>query len=105
MFLIWACSRLLIYLALEPTPPVKDCSELYKIGKTAPGSYIIDPTGSRSATIKLEVYCEENGWTNILLRQPSAYPSDFFNKSFAEYKAGFGEISQERWIGLDNLYE
>ena len=30
---------------------------------------------------------------------------DFFQKSWSEYKFGFGDIGTDYWIGLEDLYE
>ena len=33
------------------------------------------------------------------------YPNDFFDKSWIEYRDGFGNQDGDFWIGLDNLYK
>ena len=48
-------------------PPLKDCSEVYRAGVTAPDWYQLDTTGQNKTTDELEVYCED-GWTYILMR-------------------------------------
>ena len=62
----------------DKAPPLKDCSEVYRVGATTPGWYELDTTGSMSNTDQEEVYCED-GWTHILRRNPkearSAYVS------------------------------
>ena len=61
---------------------IADCS-----GVTgSPGVYSIqvDPNNSVQAA------CLEGGWTVIQSRGQYGNPPDYFNKGWAEYKAGFG---------------
>ena len=60
-------SFFLLYLA--DTPPVKDCSELKRLGITKQGYYYIDPSGERKNSDLALVYCDD-GWTNVLERSP-----------------------------------
>ena len=53
----------------DKAPPLKDCSEVYRVGATSPGWYELDTTGSMSNADHDEVYCED-GWTHILRRNP-----------------------------------
>ena len=41
----------------------------------------------------------------VLMQQRFNGTSDFFNRTWAEYKAGFGDPNGEYWIGLDSLHE
>jgi len=47
---------------------MSDCSEVYRLGFTLPGPYLIDPTGKRDQHSAVEVYCQD-GWTYVLRRQ------------------------------------
>ena len=55
------------------------------------------------------VSCQEtaepdaDGWIMIQQRGQYGNPEDFFAKTFAEYKAGFGSVLREHWLGLDKL--
>ena len=31
-------------------------------------------------------------------------PTNYFNKTWSQYKTGFGNIDSDYWIGLENLY-
>ena len=52
----------------DQTPPLKDCSEVYRMGVKAPGWYNLDPSGNLNNNDD-EFYCED-GWTYILRREP-----------------------------------
>ena len=54
------------------TPPVRDCSELERLGITQNGYYYIDPSGTRQNANSILVYCDQ-GWTQVLKRE---YESD-----------------------------
>ena len=54
---------------------------------------------------KVQVYCTKDKWTVFQSRGNFGNPKDFFNRTWAEYKAGFGEPGKEHWLGLDNLHE
>ncbi|XP_039976198.1 fibrinogen-like protein 1 [Xiphias gladius] len=75
-----------------------DCSQLFASGFKSSGFY-------RIKTIR--VYCdmsEGGGWTVI---QRRINGTETFNRSWAEYKDGFGDMNAEIgefWLGNDNLH-
>ncbi|XP_026185414.1 fibrinogen-like protein 1 [Mastacembelus armatus] len=78
-----------------------DCAQLFSSGFKSSGFYRIRPHGSSSP---FRVYCdmsEEGGWTVIQRRINGA---ETFYRSWAEYKAGFGDTNAEFWLGNDNLH-
>ncbi|KAM4586113.1 fibrinogen-like protein 1 [Fundulus diaphanus] len=78
-----------------------DCSQVYGSGLKSSGLYRIKPSGSPSA---VKVYCdmsEGGGWTVLQRRINGA---ETFNRSWTEYKDGFGELNAEFWLGNDNLH-
>ncbi|XP_062281283.1 fibrinogen-like protein 1 [Scomber scombrus] len=81
-----------------------DCSQLFRSGSKSSGFYFIRPQGSPAA---VKVYCdmsEGGGWTVI---QKRISGTEMFNRSWAEYKDGFGDMDAELgefWLGNDNLY-
>lgn len=77
-----------------------NCAELYKAGKTSSGVYTIDPDGLGD----FDVYCNQSttggGWTVIQRRLDGSVD---FNRSWCDYKHGFGNVSGEYWLGLDKI--
>ena len=107
----------------EATLPYKDCAELFRSGRKLSGSYSL-----QTADVpEYKTRCEK-GWTTIAARNqlsgepvsytiliPEVYPFHilanvdisqeyFTNKNLDGYKAGFGDVTKEFFIGLDRLY-
>ncbi|XP_066027551.1 angiopoietin-related protein 7-like isoform X2 [Pocillopora verrucosa] len=81
---------------------MKNCAELHKSGKRITGVYTIDPDGLGA----FEVFCDQKsssgGWTVFQKRLDGSV--DFVNRSWADYKRGFGNLNGEFWLGLDKIY-
>ncbi|XP_073343203.1 fibrinogen-like protein 1 [Pagrus major] len=81
-----------------------DCSQLFSSGCKSSGFYKIKPHGSPAP---VRVYCDMSdggGWIVIQRRIDGA---EKFNRSWAEYKDGFGDMDAELgefWLGNDNLH-
>lgn len=54
---------------------VRDCSVLYGLGYTNPGTYLIDPTGAMDVQNAVKVNCFD-GYTSILTRTQDNDGSD-----------------------------
>eukprot|EP00058_Branchiostoma_floridae_P013539 XP_002599027.1 hypothetical protein BRAFLDRAFT_104277 [Branchiostoma floridae] len=78
-------------------PTVVDCSALYASGQTTSGVYTLGPG--------VQAYCDMEtaggGWTVIQRRQDGSVP---FNRTWEEYKLGFGDPNGEYWLGNDNIH-
>ncbi|XP_053319664.1 angiopoietin-related protein 5-like [Spea bombifrons] len=85
------------------TPFGYDCSNIWiRNPKSTTGIYTIKPTGANST---IQVFCEMNddgGWT--LIQKHDGQDNLPFDRSWYDYKQGFGNISGEHWLGLDNIY-
>lgn len=85
-------------MALEQVP--QDCSELYdKYNVRESGPHYISPD---NRTV-VHAFCNmttEGGWTIIQKRQSNSN----FARNWNEYKAGFGEVTGNYWIGNDALH-
>ncbi|XP_071794462.1 microfibril-associated glycoprotein 4-like [Asterias amurensis] len=79
----------------------KSCKKLLESGYERSSEYTIFPNGFQKG---LKVYCDmENdggGWIVIQRRQDGTV--DFY-RDWETYKAGFGNLSNEFWIGNENL--
>ncbi|XP_078614465.1 angiopoietin-4-like [Branchiostoma floridae x Branchiostoma japonicum] len=82
-------------------PRVKDCEELLPYGLTQSGVYTIYIDNR-----PVRVFCRlENGvdaWTVIQRRQDGSVN---FNRSWAEYKTGFGDPGVEYWLGNEIVHQ
>ena len=76
------------------------CAELFMAGNRTSGVYTIDPDGLGA----FDVYCNQNtaggGWAVIQRRLDGSVD---FNRTWCDYKHGFGNKSGEHWLGLDKI--
>ena len=80
---------------------VKNCAELHRSGQRINGIYTIKPDNSQA----FDVYCDQTtdggGWTVFQRRLTGSVD---FNRSWADYKHGFGSfLDGEFWLGLDKI--
>uniref|UniRef100_A0A8C7J6F6 Tenascin N n=1 Tax=Oncorhynchus kisutch TaxID=8019 RepID=A0A8C7J6F6_ONCKI len=87
---------------LYPFP--MDCTQIKKNGNVASGIYTIYVNSDR--TKPMEVYCDMDtdggGW--VVFQRRNNGQMDFM-KRWRQYMAGFGNMTDEFWLGLDNIYE
>ncbi|XP_078535468.1 fibroleukin [Lissotriton helveticus] len=92
--------------ALEPNPSFqllnRDCADYFKAGRRVNGIYRVTPDPKNKT---FGVYCDMEsmggGWTVIQTRQDG---STHFNRTWNEYKVGFGNLSNEFWLGNDKIH-
>ncbi|XP_029581561.1 tenascin-N isoform X2 [Salmo trutta] len=87
---------------LYPFP--MDCTQIKTNGNMASGIHTIYINSDR--TKPMEVYCDMDtdggGW--VVLQRRNNGQMDFM-KRWRQYMAGFGNMTDEFWLGLDNIYE
>ncbi|XP_062572871.1 fibroleukin-like [Saccostrea cucullata] len=81
----------------------KDCQEYYNNGHTQSGIYGISPYRRRCHVVY--VFCDMltngGGWTAIQRRRSGSVS---FDRTWVDYKRGFGEAETAYWIGNDIIY-
>ncbi|XP_062595944.1 fibrinogen-like protein 1 [Saccostrea cucullata] len=76
---------------------ISDCQDLFFTGRKLSGEYRIDPFGNGSyVTVYCDMKTDEGGWTAI---QKRISQSVGFNRTWEEYKRGFGNVTDSYWIG------
>ncbi|XP_040060915.2 fibroleukin isoform X1 [Gasterosteus aculeatus] len=80
----------------------QDCAEIYRLGIKENGIYTIQPDLNRPA---LEAKCDMEtaggGWTVIQNRRDGSVD---FNRTWQEYREGFGSPQGEHWLGNAALH-
>lgn len=87
---------------LYPFP--MDCSQVMKNGEAKSGVYTVYLNSERSKP--MEVYCDMDtdggGW--LVFQRRDTGKLDFM-KRWRQYIQGFGNMTEEFWLGLENMYE
>ena len=52
----------------------------------------------------MQARCNSGGWTTILRRNTDVSNAVNFNRTWNEYKHGFGDLNTEFWYGLRNIH-
>ncbi|XP_023674552.1 angiopoietin-related protein 1-like [Paramormyrops kingsleyae] len=82
--------------------PFGDCYQARQAGFTTSGIYLLKADGMEHL---MQAWCEHaldnGGWTVIQCRRDGSV--NFF-RNWDTYKKGFGNIDNEYWLGLENIY-
>ncbi|NXD12679.1 FGL2 protein, partial [Nothocercus nigrocapillus] len=92
--------------ARQPSPVMqimqRDCADYYAAGRRSNGIYRVTPDPRNQS---FDVYCDMEalggGWTLLQRRQDG---STNFNRTWNDYKNGFGNLSREFWLGNDKIH-
>ncbi|XP_046878146.1 angiopoietin-related protein 7 [Hypomesus transpacificus] len=79
-----------------------DCASVYQNGVRRSGLYTVVPS---LGAMPVEVYCdmdtEGGGWSVIQKRMDGTVS---FDRSWRDYKEGFGDLLSEFWLGLEHIH-
>ncbi|CAO2578347.1 Angpt4 [Lemmus lemmus] len=85
-----------------PKQLFQDCAEIKRSGTNASGVYTIRVA---NMTRPLKVFCDMEtdggGWTLIQRRQDGSIS---FQRTWEEYKEGFGNVAREHWLGNEAVH-
>uniref|UniRef100_A0A482ZBE6 U22-Saltitoxin-Pre1a_1 n=1 Tax=Phidippus regius TaxID=1905328 RepID=A0A482ZBE6_9ARAC len=85
-----------------------DCADVLQMGHNTSGVYEIWPVNRLTEGKSLYVYCDMDtnggGWTVIQRRGDFKREKDYFFRDWNSYKAGFGDIEKDFWLGNDNIF-
>ncbi|XP_051547090.1 fibroleukin-like [Myxocyprinus asiaticus] len=80
----------------------RDCSDISLLEQRTNGVYLVTPDPRNGS---FPVYCDMEsfggGWT-VVQRRINGNVS--FNRTWAEYKKGFGDLDREFWLGNDKIH-
>ncbi|XP_077367209.1 fibrinogen-like protein 1 [Festucalex cinctus] len=80
-----------------------DCASIFYNGVRRSGVYTVVPS---LAGVPVEVYCDMDtdggGWTVIQRRLDGSVS---FDRTWREYRAGFGDLRSEFWLGNEHIHQ
>uniref|UniRef100_A0A3B4AJ15 Fibrinogen C-terminal domain-containing protein n=1 Tax=Periophthalmus magnuspinnatus TaxID=409849 RepID=A0A3B4AJ15_9GOBI len=87
---------------VEEEKKFRDCADLYQNGIRKNGIYTIQPTPQETKKVYCNMESAGGGWTVIQRREDGSVD---FQRTWKEYKMGFGSVSGEHWLGNEAVYQ
>ena len=97
------CSKLIFHLRyyLKCLISGQDCFDLFNAGHIQSGVYSVNPDGKGHFNVYCDMRTDGGGWTVFQRRQDDSV--DFY-REWNDYKAGFGQLTAEFWLGNDKIH-
>lgn len=91
---------------LKDSTQARHCNDLLEAGQRVSGVYTIFPTSDDDTgkTVYCDMDSDGGGWTVIQKRGQFGNPVYHFYRNWTDYAEGFGDPSQEYWIGNNVLH-
>ena len=97
----WSTFKLCLLTGTFSFKLVKSCQDWFNHGYTKSGVYAIDPDGQGD----FNVYCDQvtsgGGWVVFQRRKDGSVS---FDRSWYDYKWGFGNLLGELWLGNEYIF-
>ncbi|ROL53633.1 Angiopoietin-1 [Anabarilius grahami] len=79
----------------------RDCADLYQAGFQKNGVYTINISPQETRKVYCNMESAGGGWTVIQRREDGSVD---FQRTWKEYKTGFGSVSAEHWLGNEFVH-
>ncbi|XP_004549000.1 angiopoietin-1 [Maylandia zebra] len=87
---------------MEEEKRFRDCADLYQAGFHKNGVYTIHVNAQETKKVYCRMETAGGGWTVIQRREDGSVD---FQRTWKEYKMGFGTLSAEHWLGNEYVYQ
>ncbi|KAM4725171.1 angiopoietin-1 [Anableps anableps] len=88
--------------AVDEEKKLRDCADLYKAGFHQNSVYTIQINPQETKKVYCNMEAAGGGWTVIQRRQDG---SEDFQRTWKEYRMGFGSLLAEHWLGNEHIYQ
>ncbi|XP_029022801.1 angiopoietin-1 isoform X2 [Betta splendens] len=86
----------------EEEKKLRDCADLYQAGIHKNGVYTIQVNSQETKKVFCNMETAGGGWTVIQHRDNGSVD---FQRTWKEYKMGFGSVSAEHWLGNEYVHQ
>ena len=79
----------------------RDCEEAYEYGMRKSGIYTVQPDDDAAFEVYCDMETDSGGWTVFQRRKDG---SEDFYRDWMDYARGFGNLTDEFWLGLRKIH-